>query len=747
MEAPYWKLASTVFIIGTALLPFAFEPLRFEPYEAHRAALLALLALVALPPLRSGLRRIDPSARPLLIAIVVWCAALALSTAFALSPARALFGDSLRRMGLLTQLALAAVALLSVWVNPRAAWRWFWAAGVVAAAFQLLQASGWLSGVFDRRVGGVFGSSTFTGGWLALALLWAAVGSRGDGLRGWRRVVIYVGLALMVAALALTESRGAALGLAAGAMTAWLIWTATRRSIVGVVVVVAALVIGAGALNAINRANRRGQLEDVPLLSRITLSADDQTRTFREDVWANALLLARTWPMLTSLENQPDRWAGLRPLLGYGPDLFEIPHRTVTSTVLLLSVKGQRIDRAHNDWLDTLIMNGWGGLLARIALWGCAWQVGLRRLGLGGRWAWLAQAAGGVVGGFVARGTPLLPLGCTIGALAGGWLWLALQSLRRTPRGTADVRAWIALSVLSAYVVDLQFSFATVATGWPAWLALGLLLIPSREDEAITVIEPGQAAGWAAIAGALLVRSLVLMGIGAASIGALLVVVIAVWATLSPLRVGETVKIAAVLVLGWLAAQARSPELAALIDVAWLMGALALLYGAKPSIPRRGSLMQAVIVVAALAMVWTDISADMYLRRGQQSFTPGEAADALEYASALRLWDAQVAASAGTKALEAGQAAGINALRLAEARFYLERAAQLNPFDSEYALRLAILERTLAQVATDSDLHRARAARYFMSAARLSPGDPLIWGEWARFLWDEAGRRIGALGG
>jgi len=368
------RIAPLVLIAG---LPFFVQALRYESHEAPRAGVLALVVLLALPTLPMAWQRADRAGRALLAGALVWCIALALAAVFSLSPARSVFGDPLRKMGLWTHLALVACLLLGAGLSPGRAWRWFWLAGVVVAAHTLLQAAGALDGTPERRPPGLFGSPTFTGGWLALALVWILPAILRERLAGWRRGAVYGGVGLMALALLLTETRGGMLALGAGGVTLGLVWMAAQRSRRGVRWLWrmggTSLLLLAGFI-ALDTGNLLP--ENVPLLSRLRVFSYDQSLSFRQTTWNDAVQIARTWQPMTDIHGQVDAWSALRPAVGYGLESFFLAHQPLIGKDLHESLNGQRVDRAHNDWLDTLVMTGGLGVLARAGRKRTGWKRG-----------------------------------------------------------------------------------------------------------------------------------------------------------------------------------------------------------------------------------------------------------------------------------------------------------------------------------------------------------------------------------
>lgn len=378
--------STATMVMAVALLPLMMQPLRLEAHETYRAGVLALLVLVG--AFAFSWRTLRQN-RVLMWAVIVWAIALTLSSLFSLSPARSFGGDLIRRMGWWTQVALILCLFWGARISPAAFWRWLWLAGVVVAAHVGLQAAGLLSNTpLDGRPPGLLGSATFTGGWLMLALLWTTLALIGGGWRHLnlvRRVLVSIGLLAMLVALLLVGSRGALFGLVAGAIIALLLWLPTLKQSARALLLVlfTALVILAG-LMAASRYASRGGLFTAQNFHTLLLSL-----SFRLELWEDALTIGHDWLTLSDVNGIDDRWAALRPVFGYGPEMFEAPHRVLFDDEIGVFVYQIRLDRAHNDWLDTLVTMGWPGVLARLGIWAAIWYTILKRQALNSFRAWL----------------------------------------------------------------------------------------------------------------------------------------------------------------------------------------------------------------------------------------------------------------------------------------------------------------------------------------------------------------------
>jgi hypothetical protein len=698
-------------ILSIALLPLFYNPLRFEGHETLRVGLLLTLVAAALPGLCPRFRR---DAWPLLLAVGLWVVASTLSTGFALSPVRALAGDSVRRMGLLTQLVLITGLLFGA---TSGSGRWFWFAGLAVSAYVFLQAFGLISpGSNPLRPTGPLGASVFTAGWLALACLWLALG--GAELPRWQRCG---GAGAMALALVMTGSRGAALALFAGGVMAALAWAAvyqSRRAALAAGGLVVSLLIGISLLRVIPWQN--SALKDVPLISRLNPAAPDATQLFRERVWGDALVFGRDWPALSDIHNVPDRFVSLRPVVGYGLESFETLER-LRSDAALRQLDSRPVDRAHNDWLDTLLATGWMGVLARAALWGSAWVVALRRLRLWGWGGWLLPVLGGILAGLVFWQSAYLPAAITLGALAGGGLWLFVRAVFSagaefdTP---IDTGAWIVLAVVTAHIVDLQFSFTTIAACWPMWLALGMLVAQPPSDME-TAISERERVLWCALAGGVLARALLVQHAGGTGILLLLLVLLVL---ARPIPVRGWIYILAGWSIGIAGALLTTPEGDALWDAVFIVVAL-LLMAERWRPFRMQSWLIAGAVMLIICLFWIADSASISYRLGTTPRQP-DAPQRLETAAGRAPWDDRYIGAAGDALFNRAQTDA----ELVRAQGVFEKAADINPYDALLAWRLAAVYAALDK----PDVIKATA--YFDAALRLWPNNDSLLRARATFL-------------
>jgi len=290
---------------------------------------------------------------------------------------------------------------------------------------------------FTWRPGGSLGNPIFLGAYLIMTLpftLAGLIGALQTEPRSRLRLFAWSGAAaLQATALLATQSRGPWVGALVGlALFAALTFgPGHRRWVLGIMAVITALVavLVAGFKFGLVPGE---QISRLPYLRRIVAATDLTGGTVRVRLvlWQAAAGVLARWPHV-GLEPDPLRF--LRPLVGYGPDTGSVVYTAVYPPELAHIEDPSAIwDRAHNETLDLLVMQGALGLLA----------------------------------------TAVLGLACLRRGLS---LWRAASG----PAGRAAAAA--PLSALVAHAIEVQFAFSVTATAMMAWLCVGLLACWDQE--------------------------------------------------------------------------------------------------------------------------------------------------------------------------------------------------------------------------------------------------------------------------
>lgn len=306
--------------------------------------------------------------------VLLGCTAVALAASTAAGAAvsgnagLALFGSTWRRLGLLAQVALLALAWLIAAADHRdrrivlrgIAW-----AAAISSVYGIAQYFGFdpILPAAGYRIGeglwaivrppGTLGYVSYFATWLLMAgFLCLALAAREDSRP--LRTAAYASAALCFAAMLLTGTRAALLGCPAGVAAALIrrgIRVPTR------VLVAAAAVTVIAALFYFSPAGW-------PLRSR--------TRWFREDAWGGARPL---------LWRDSLRMAAAQPLFGFGPEVFTATFPHFESRELARAYPDFAHESPHNIFLDAWISQGLLGLASLLCL--CA---------LGIYWTWRSHS-------------------------------------------------------------------------------------------------------------------------------------------------------------------------------------------------------------------------------------------------------------------------------------------------------------------------------------------------------------------
>ena len=495
-------LPEAAFLILLVIVPSYFNPHSTYSFEPDKLTWVRAGGIISLSALWFGLR---PRWRPIWALPLLWGLAQALATVTSLDSGLSLWGSDERLWGLLTNLSwlclffALAPALSSLTVRLRLLRAAVWGS-IPLLVFAVAQGVGWdppgilAASSEPMRVTASLGNPLFLAGYLAMLISIT-------GYLSWRsrdriRLVYGTLAGIQAIALILTQSRGAWLGLLAAIWLALLLIAACggrRRMALSIII---ASLVGGILLVAINLQPAEG-LRTVPVLGRLTqMGAPGSTGAQRLLIWQGAV---------DAITTQPTRL-----LSGWGPEAIPLAYYPYYSPQLAAYEPDGVVrlpDRIHNLLGDAFMEGGLVGLGATLLIWGGAFGIGLRRLGLlaspGEHITLLAAVLTGMIfGGLLAAaasltyGGVLAMTGAASGALLALGGWLALRSWRRSipahslssPQGGETVAL---LAVLAAHWMDLQFGFVTAATGLLFWLILALLLNPpqSRDERASAVSE------------------------------------------------------------------------------------------------------------------------------------------------------------------------------------------------------------------------------------------------------------------
>lgn len=315
--------------------------------------------------------------------LIVYLGSLALSTAMSTRPDLSLFGSNWRRFGSLNQ----AVVFVFAWFvaancagNPQSVktiLRGVAAAGALSAAYGIAQYFGWdpLLPASAYHVGegiwtivrppGTLGYASYFATWL-LFVVFLSLALRTFESSPAGRWFALGSAVLALAALLLTGTRAAVLGLLAGAIA----WMAVRRvRIPRAILVAGALAVAGGVIFYFSPP---GQL----MRARMRWFEDDPWGGARVHLWRDSL-----------------RMAAHRLPAGYGPEVFTAEFPAFESDDLAKAYPNFSHESPHNIFLDALAGQGLPGLLLLLGLCG----VGLAAAFRSNQALMAAALAGGIV--------------------------------------------------------------------------------------------------------------------------------------------------------------------------------------------------------------------------------------------------------------------------------------------------------------------------------------------------------------
>ncbi len=285
-----------------------------------------------------------------------------LATLVSLHPALSLNGSTWRRQGLVAETGLLLFVLLAAaWLaadhaHIRTLLRACVTSGAAASIYGIAQYFGWDpwlpaqayvvgEGKFSIvRPPGTLGHADYFAAWLVCIVFLSLALERLETAR-WPRYLAVWTAALAAAAIVLSGTRSALLGLMAGAVAFVAVRGARIR--VKTVIFVAACVAGL-ALFVFSPAGLK-------LRARVHWSQEDALGGARLPLWRDAL-----------------RMAAHRPFLGYGPETFTTEFPRFESLGLARQYPDFYHESPHNMFLDALASRGIAGLFGLLALCGVA---------------------------------------------------------------------------------------------------------------------------------------------------------------------------------------------------------------------------------------------------------------------------------------------------------------------------------------------------------------------------------------
>ncbi len=501
MVAIAWGLLAAAVPMALASVPLYFNPRTervFEPDKLAWLVWLALLAAWALTVLALGTPvSVSRAARAVRgVPALTWLVALTvgllvLATVASPVPVVSLWGAYRRGHGLIVQVSYIVLALgLAMSLRlPGAVARLRYALLLPAlpvSLYALLQRLG-IDSIPWRIYGtstlerpfGPMGNPIFLGAYLAMIVPLAMADLLEDqsaARPGPRRRQLFdlavVGLATL--ALLASASRGPLLGLGIGVVLLALLWsavTARRRLALAIVLLAAS---AAAALALVGQARPEGH--------RFLAALSPTSRTAQERILV--------WQALADLAvAEPERaW------LGYGlQNMAYVVGPHVPDELVRLAPR-QTFDSAHNLIWEWWLAAGILGVVAILLLYGGAFWMGMRCLGLAAttrqrRWLAVLLLGGTTLGGLAVlllRRPAYLGLGLPMGLLAGLFAYVLIRVFSSRARTSLD-RSWLlagAVAALAAHLTEQMLGLPTAAAELLFWTILGWLMVAQNLPEA-----------------------------------------------------------------------------------------------------------------------------------------------------------------------------------------------------------------------------------------------------------------------
>lgn len=301
-------------------------------------------------------RTILPKISPLGILIVSFFIANTIATLLAIQPQLSFWGDPLRNNGLFSHAHLILFFfILTSMARSLEKWRSLWILISITALLAALSAV--LQTIFSNvtRVYGTLGNPNFLGAWILLVVFVTFIFFLKE--RGGLKIIHGTSVFFQIIALLLTFSRGAYLGLVAGAILLSFALPSTsispRLKRILRLSMITALFFTITAFSLARLPLTQKMFAPFPNIQRVlAVSLSDATAQTRIESWRGGIL---------AIED--------RPLFGFGPENFSAPFDLhYRGTFEHLAFQETWADRAHNVFIDVGATSGLTGLGAFIGI-------------------------------------------------------------------------------------------------------------------------------------------------------------------------------------------------------------------------------------------------------------------------------------------------------------------------------------------------------------------------------------------
>lgn len=344
-------LFSPLIIFSPVLFPYVFGKALFFQILTEIMAICYIWLLYASYRRTGSPSAYIPKFNLLFWALAAFFVALVLSTIFSVDPHYSFWSKQERMDGLFNLTHFFVFFFIACGtIKSGKSWLQILDVSIIASFIVSLYAAGQQFGIFFNpytgRLSGTLGNSAFLATYLLVNIYFAVllfVQRKNINFKVWYGAIIFFEFIILL----LTQTRGAVLGLAAGLIIFLLGYLLLASSNPRKKYILCLLILIILAGSALFAARNYRFVKDQPLLNRFT------DISFQKDTGRIRLL---SWKigMNAFLE---------KPILGWGQENYYVAFN-MHMNPSFFTYSGETFDRAHNKFVDLLVMDGFLGLLA-----------------------------------------------------------------------------------------------------------------------------------------------------------------------------------------------------------------------------------------------------------------------------------------------------------------------------------------------------------------------------------------------
>lgn len=358
-----------IIVARKTISPFAMGKMFFfrTLVELALALTLILIAIKGAAFLKGARENIRHCLKnPLIISLILFFFSVAVSAIFAVNPYRAFWGDFERSEGVFGFAHYLVFFFLVFFLFKKTDWLNFFKIFLISSCvlifygfLQYFKIEDFpLAVPIKPRIDSLIGNAAFMAAFLMFTIIFSAIVWKKSG-KVWRIIALAI-IPLSIISIFLTGTRGAMIGLGAGAiflLVYFTIYPSPRLSRAFTLVLLLLFVFGSASFLATKNAMFWRKIPGLNRLAEISVKKDITTQT---------RLIA--WKM---------SWEAFKekPILGWGPDNYLIAFQAHYNPELGL-YGGPWLDRAHNKVFDLLVMQGGLGLITYLGVFIAAfWAI------------------------------------------------------------------------------------------------------------------------------------------------------------------------------------------------------------------------------------------------------------------------------------------------------------------------------------------------------------------------------------